>query len=82
MEHTSEYDVYDSKTKLHSAYGLGEDWNLRWIANKKATLRCTQPTGWVRIGTAVQENTAATKELLHSAYGLGEDWNFSEPFEH
>ena len=36
---------------------------------------CTQPTGWVRIGTFICLHYLTVLNQLHSAYGLGEDWN-------
>jgi CRISPR-associated protein Cas2 len=36
---------------------------------------CTQPLGWVRIGTSGQPIRDADGTMLHSASGLGEDWN-------
>ena len=62
--------------RLHSAYGLGEDWNS-FTRTFKTVQRngCTQPTGWVRIGTRKGRYRSRSTRLLHSAYGLGEDWN-------
>ncbi len=65
--------VFDN-LRLHSAFGLGEDWNT--IAWQYCVICrcCTQPSGWVRIGTSVDIRDVIVP-TLHSAFGLGEDWN-------
>jgi len=62
---------------LHSAYGLGEDWNLE-SGDYRMFLR------WLHSAYGLGEdwNIALRPKVgygflrrLHSAYGLGEDWN-------